>query len=147
MHIPIMLLYATTMYNQIISQIGHSSTTLQDISNNFLVLLIRCDCYAKHQVLISIKSTTCNKCGDLARFLLKFHLMEAPLEFEFREHVQPFRSYRTCSIVGIGRLSLAIAAFALRMSTQILISPSAFGTTASGDIHSVGLSDTSSEYL
>ena len=145
MHIPIMLLYATTMYNQIISQIGHSSTTLQDISNNFLVLLIRCDCYAKHQVLISIKSTTCNKCGDLARFLLKFHLMEAPLELEFREHVQPFRSYRTCSIVGIGCLSLAIAAFALRMSTQILISPSAFGPTASGDTHSVGLSDTSSE--
>ena len=86
MHIPIILLYATTMYNQIMSQIGHSSSTLQDISNNFLVFLIRCDCYAEHQVHIDVKSTACNQCGDLARFLLKFHLMEPPLELEFREH-------------------------------------------------------------
>ena len=47
-------------------------------------------------------------------------------------------------MVGIGCLSLWIALFALRMSTQIRISPSGFGTTTRGDVHSVGLHGTSS---
>ena len=47
-------------------------------------------------------------------------------------------------MVGIGCLSLSMAPFALLMSTQIRISPSGFGTTTRGDVHSVGPHGTSS---
>ena len=65
------------------------------------------------------------------------------LRSSFEKTVEPLRSYKTSSIVGMGCLSLSIAEFALRMSTQIRTSPSAFGTTTNGETYSVGLCDTS----
>ena len=47
-------------------------------------------------------------------------------------------------MVGIRCVSLSMAPFALRLSTQIRISPSGFGTTTRGDVHSVGPHGTSS---
>ena len=58
--------------------------------------------------------------------------------------VDPFTSCRTSSIVGIGCLSLSIASLALLISTQTRLSPSGFGTTISGETHSVGPLGTSS---
>ena len=97
----------------------------------------------QHQVHVDVKSAACNIVTNVVisrDFSSSSTWWNPHWSSSFENTVQPFRSYRTCSIVGIGCLSLAISAFALRMSTQILISPSAYGTTTREN--SVGLSDT-----
>ena len=58
--------------------------------------------------------------------------------------VDPFKSCRISSIVGMGCVSLSIASLALLISTQTRMSPSGFGTTTRGETHSVGPLGTSS---
>ena len=58
--------------------------------------------------------------------------------------VDPLKSWRTSSMVGISCLSLTIASLALRMFTQMRMSPSGLDTTTRSDNHVVGAFETSS---
>ena len=119
MQVSVVFLYATTMYYQIICQISHSLTTMQNIRQNFLVLLrsdvtpnVKCLYLCKPWCVTNVISRDLSSSSTWC----KPHSRSS-----FEKTVEPLRLYKTSSIVGMGCLSLSDAEFALRMSMQIRI--------------------------